>query len=521
MRASLLNRCNIHSQDTQMRRYFSNRSINFKIIRKTKIKIKKSLNKMTYSSGMDKLERQESQISSTAPNNDDTKIWSDILQEVQNSTKKTPPPKSVILLGDNESGRSTLISRMKGVETISKGIGLEYHYLDVNNEEDRDDTQKLGVWMPDGDGSCTGQLLNIALNESNFENTIVAFVVSMSTPWSIMSSLNKWSKILTDHINKLKIPDQKRNDYFKQQCRIFQTYQDPDDKQPIQQSQSEQIENDDDLLPLDPAILSKNLGISIIVIVTKSDSISILDKENEYRIEHFDFIQYHVRRFCLDYGASLFYTTIKDKRTYDKLFKYIQHKLYGYSFNMPSSVVDRECIFIPSGWDNEGKINILLENSTTLKSDSEYSDVISKPSIRKPTTRDIETVIAIEDQDFLSKLQLVLNKTSAPSNKQVNQPEIQILKVFVFKFFVFCLNKEEISPAMNAASSSVPSLKNTKSQVGKNAGSGAPDSTNLKNFFQNLLNKNAPTTPTSINQDVAGSAGAAQVKQEPKNETNA
>jgi len=60
------------------------------------------------------------------------------LQEVQNSTKKTPPPKSVVLLGDNESGRSTLIARMKGLDSISKGIGLEYHYIEVNNEEDRD-----------------------------------------------------------------------------------------------------------------------------------------------------------------------------------------------------------------------------------------------------------------------------------------------------------------------------------------------------------------------------------------------
>lgn len=62
---------------------------------------------------------------------------SQILQDVQNSTKKTPPPKSLILLGDNESGRSTLVSRLKGVETISKGIGLEYHYIDIK-DEDRD-----------------------------------------------------------------------------------------------------------------------------------------------------------------------------------------------------------------------------------------------------------------------------------------------------------------------------------------------------------------------------------------------
>lgn len=41
------------------------------------------------------------------------------------------------MLGDNESGRSTLASRLKGVETVNKGIGLEYHYIDIK-DEDRD-----------------------------------------------------------------------------------------------------------------------------------------------------------------------------------------------------------------------------------------------------------------------------------------------------------------------------------------------------------------------------------------------
>jgi ABC-type branched-subunit amino acid transport system ATPase component len=64
-------------------------------------------------------------------------IWSQILQECNNSTKKTPPPKSLILLGDNESGRSTLVARLKGAENVSKGIGIEYHYIDIK-DEDRD-----------------------------------------------------------------------------------------------------------------------------------------------------------------------------------------------------------------------------------------------------------------------------------------------------------------------------------------------------------------------------------------------
>ena len=60
-------------------------------------------------------------------------------------------------------------------------------------------------------------------------------------------------------------------------------------------------------------------------------------------------------------------------------------------------------------------MNILLENSATIKSDSDYTEIISRPTIRKSTPREVETVLAIEDQEFLSKLQVLLNKTSSTS----------------------------------------------------------------------------------------------------------
>ena len=65
-------------------------------------------------------------------------------------------------------------------------------------------------------------------------------------------------------------------------------------------------------------------------------------------------------------------------------------------------------------------MNILLENITSIKLDSDYSEVISKPSIRKPLQRDNEAIIsATDDQDFLSKLQIQLSKAASPSVKQV------------------------------------------------------------------------------------------------------
>jgi hypothetical protein len=79
----------------------------------------------------------------------------------------------------------------------------------------------------------------------------------------------------------------------------------------------------------------------------------------------------------------------------------------------------------PSGWDNDGKMNILLETSATIKSDSDFAEIISKPTIRKTTPREVETVLAIEDQEFLAKLQALLVK-NAPSSKPVKLNEISM-----------------------------------------------------------------------------------------------
>lgn len=36
--------------------------------------------------------------------------------------------------GDNESGKTTLIAKLQGVEEPKKGSGLEYYYIDVKDE---------------------------------------------------------------------------------------------------------------------------------------------------------------------------------------------------------------------------------------------------------------------------------------------------------------------------------------------------------------------------------------------------
>jgi dynein light intermediate chain 1 len=65
-----------------------------------------------------------------------------ILNDVKTSTKKAPAAKSLVVLGDNESGRTTLVAKLQGNEDPKRGAGLEYHYIDVK-DDDQDGMKSL------------------------------------------------------------------------------------------------------------------------------------------------------------------------------------------------------------------------------------------------------------------------------------------------------------------------------------------------------------------------------------------
>ncbi|XP_074695473.1 cytoplasmic dynein 1 light intermediate chain 1 isoform X2 [Strix aluco] len=233
---------------------------------------------------------------------DGQNLWSCILSEVSTrSRSKLPSGKSVLLLGEDGAGKTSLIGKIQGIEEYKKGRGMEYLYLNVH-DEDRDDQTRCNVWILDGDLYHKG-LLKFAI-----------------------------------------------------EC----------------------------------------------------DAISILEKEHDYRDEHFDFIQSHIRRFCLQYGAALIYTSVKENKNIDLVYKYIVQKLYGFPFNVPAVVVEKDAVFIPAGWDNDKKIGILHENFQTLKAEDSFEDIITKPPVRKFVHE--KEIVAEDDQVFLMKQQSQLAK---------------------------------------------------------------------------------------------------------------
>ncbi|XP_062868012.1 cytoplasmic dynein 1 light intermediate chain 1 isoform X2 [Trichomycterus rosablanca] len=339
---------------------------------------------------------------------DGQNLWSSILSEVSTrSRSKLPSGKNVLVMGEVAAGKTTLVAKLQGVEEYIKGRGLEFLYFTVH-DDDIDDQARCNAWVLDGDLYHKG-LQKFALCTGNLADSLALLVVDLSRPWLALDSLHKWTSVLRDYLDKLRVPPDTMRELEHRLVKQFQEYVEPgSDVEGVSQRRNAESEEESVVLPLGDNTLTHNLGIPLVVVCTKCDAISTLEKEHDYRDEHLDFIQSHIRRFCLEYGAALLYTSIKDSKNLDLLYKYLIHRLYGFPFNFPAQVVEKDSVFIPSGWDNEKKIAILHENFQSVKAEDNFEDVIVKPPIRKFVHE--KEIQAEDDQVFLVKLQTLLAK---------------------------------------------------------------------------------------------------------------
>ncbi|KAL0273937.1 UNVERIFIED_CONTAM: hypothetical protein PYX00_006495 [Menopon gallinae] len=406
-------------------------------------------------------------------------VWSCILSEVQaRGNNKLPSNKSILVLGDNGSGKTTLVAKLQGVEDPTKGTGLEYAYIDVRDEY-RDDSTRLGVWVLDGDPGHLN-LLKFALPEEAYPHTLVMLVASMTTPVTLMDQLQMWSNKLYDHLKSLQLDPDVERDCRHKCAKKWQEYCEAGDEGPKRTSRNLE---DDDLLPLPENVLSTNYGLDIVVAITKTDYMSTLEKEYDYREEHFDFIQYHLRNFCMKHGAALFYTSAKEDKNLDLLYKYLTHRIYGFGPVPPALVVEKDAVLVPAGWDQNNKIAILTESMHSFKPDQPYKDVITAPQgTRKSAAWEMEFQ-AEDEQAFLSR-QLNQLQAGRQDSTRIASPGVQKAPD----------RRISGSPGMQ----SNMSLSSKKPDGMKAGVPGGGEGGILANFFNSLLQKKNPGSPGSV-----------------------
>lgn len=100
---------------------------------------------------------------------------------------------------------------------------------------------------------------------------------------------------------------------------------------------------------------------------SSTTSTANLEKEFDYREEHFDFIQQHIRHFCLHFGAALVYTSVKEDKNCDLFLKYAEHRLYGFPFlNQVIWLFESRYFFDLSGIVGVGKVRLDSDASERL-----------------------------------------------------------------------------------------------------------------------------------------------------------
>lgn len=63
-------------------------------------------------------------------------------------------------------------------------------------------------------------------------------------------------------------------------------------------------------------------------------------------LHHCGVVDVEVSLTVVSDGASLVYTSVKEMKNLDILYKYLVHRLYGFPFRCPAQVVERDAVFM-------------------------------------------------------------------------------------------------------------------------------------------------------------------------------
>ncbi|CBJ30850.1 D1LIC, cytoplasmic dynein 1 light intermediate chain [Ectocarpus siliculosus] len=257
---------------------------------------------------------------------------------------------------------------------------LSYAYLDAADPAEqgaeRDESPpRVSVW------SCSGlefePLLETVLRPEELPNMAVVVAVDLSRPWEVMDSVEKWTTAMEKHVTSLLLQlsvgaqDDLRS-AVKERLR----------------GKAKEIGggggrmggssgNDPPGGGLGDGVLERNLGVPMVVVGCKADSLQSETFEQQQRLH---FIQQSLRRFCLKYGAALVYTSAKDSVNCSLLHRYLLSCVYPDAFSFSEEGQTSDAAFIPAGWDSKRLIDGLLSpDKTPWGPNATFAEVVVPP----------------------------------------------------------------------------------------------------------------------------------------------
>lgn len=340
--------------------------------------------------------------------------------------------RTLLVLGDRNSGKTSLLAQLEAKQDGPRpgSLALGYDYIELK-DEDEELAGTLDIWTFEGEVGHDN-LLSFALNENNFHSAVAMITLDYSQPWRLAESLRKWLGVLKSHISSFenKLPPDFNNrlrGYVNSYTEPPPLTLSPNNSPAKKLSKKSKRKVNPELLrpkpPPSPSPLNTssfvledttdplvfNLGIPIIVVICKTDSIRSLEKEIDLKEDKQDYIQIYLRRLCLGYGASLVYISSKNGTNVELLSDYLEHRLFGFEFTFPPQLAEKDAIFVPSGWDKPEKIKTDFANLDGFKGmEDAFESAIKKP--RHIKKKELQPIIVSEkDQDFLQRHKTVID----------------------------------------------------------------------------------------------------------------
>jgi len=397
-------------------------------------------------------------------------LWTNILS---NNAKNqlTLANKRTIILGDNLTGRRTLISKIINDDKDPyRGHGLSYEYINITGK-DEEECGCLSFITVDPSAPIRAQFTAAIPDAESLSDSLIVITLDFSKPWAVLESLQRWVREIKSH----------RDEWLRIPAKDINEMKDNLQEKWLKQSNLEELEG---------CILENSLGCEILVVGLKADILQTTLNEEGMSEQHADLLQFQLREECLKLGAALFYCSAKEPRTVETLKAYILNNLFGIeSDQLQPRGVSREAIFIPMGWDTEKRINLLKEGP-------ELPATIATPR-QRPTLHEQE-LTAEDEQQSLLRVEQLLEQASQSSAARGGAPSPSVVKSGTPARPAGVPSAQLPRPSVPTASATKISAASPSAAAAAAASGAAPQANErmLADFFNQLLLKNGPTGRT-------------------------
>jgi len=455
-------------------------------------------------------------------------LWEGILRET--ATEARSPDATMLLLGRPGVGKRTLVQALlqhacphaaaadAAADVLPEGkphsraVAVDYAYFGARDPAANDEASA-------NDFVCPSAFSVVLLEDSKHEgllrsrlqctpevlrHTVAVVCLDLKEPWTMMEDLRCWIELLqrltADMFQQLELGDQ---DALRARIAdALSAYKEPqitDEAksagEPAAEGGKQQPNGDSG------AVLTYNLGIPLVVAVTRADGASAL--ETQKTVGWSETIEAYLRSECLSYGADIVYTMVQTKNVsnVDVLYDVLMHRIYDYPLKHGAKLPSRDALFIPSGWDTQAKVDgIVAAMPGGHGLERSFESVVV--SLEPPKASPAQFHECKSMQDFLKESANLLPKTgSAPTTAPSSKPEIGVEP------------KSQPGQRRNSGDPNAPGQRTstmsnrTEGQVPAAGGMPPTDNTSLANFFQTLLTRGQNAPKAAAGGSISADAG--------------